>query len=40
MAGIGVARLVTLLGEEKANLTMVIRNFNIRSFHVTKIGRK
>jgi len=40
MAGIGVARLVTLLGEEEAKLTMVIRNFNVRSFQVTKMGRK
>jgi hypothetical protein len=40
MAGIGLARLVTLLGEEGAKLIMVIRNFNVRSFQVRKMGRK
>ena len=40
MVGIGVARLVTLLGEEVANLTLVTRNFNVRSFQVRKMGRK
>jgi hypothetical protein len=40
MAGIGVARLVTLWEEERANLTMVIRNFNAQSLQVKKMGRK